>query len=190
MRTLGGVPADRWQAPAGELEWTCWETMEHLADDLISYALRFGLAEPLRAPRIPIRITQDREAGPDNIVFADAAAGPEGLLTAVEACGGVLATVVDATAPATLAPHVYGASDPSGFAAMGVVETLIHTYDVTSGLGLPFEPPAELCALSLARLFRDVPAIEAPWPDLLWAAGRIELRGRARRTDWRWYGAP
>ncbi|MFK0050507.1 hypothetical protein ACIQU4_41695 [Streptomyces sp. NPDC090741] len=71
---------------------------------------------------------------PANVVFGDREAGPEGLLTVVEACGGLPATAVDTAPATTLAPHVFGASDPEGFAAMGVVETLIHTHDITQGL--------------------------------------------------------
>ena len=35
-----------WDVPAGTLTWTCWETAEHLADDLMFYATQFS-------PRVP-----------------------------------------------------------------------------------------------------------------------------------------
>ncbi|MGW1893335.1 maleylpyruvate isomerase N-terminal domain-containing protein [Streptomyces sp. NPDC002004] len=187
---LSGVPAARWDVRAGDLEWTCRETLEHLADDLLTYALRFGLARPMDAPRVPLRISRDRPEGPANVIFGDEEAGPEGLLTVVEACGGLLATVVDTTAPTALAPHVFGASDPEGFAAMGVVETLVHTHDIVRGLDLVWEPPQDLCERVLARLFSDVSVIGSPWSTLLWATGRIDTPDRPRRTNWRWYGAP
>ncbi|GGU96678.1 hypothetical protein GCM10010211_75000 [Streptomyces albospinus] len=187
---LQGIPATRLQARAGSLEWTCRETLEHLADDLLTYALRFGLARPMDSPRVPLRISRDRPQGPANVVFADRDAGPEGLLTMVEACGGLLATAVDTTAPDVLAPHVFGASDPEGFAAMGIVETLVHTHDIAQALRLACEPPQDLCERVLARLFPDVTITADPWSTLLWATGRIELPDCPRRTDWRWYGAP
>ncbi|QKW10989.1 DinB family protein [Streptomyces sp. NA04227] len=190
VTVLDGVPAAQWHDRAGELEWTCWETLEHLADDLLTYALRFGLARPNAVPRVPLRVSCDRPGGPGNVVFGDHEAGPEGLLTVVEACGGLLATVVDATAATTLAPHVFGASDPEGFAAMGVVETLVHTHDITQGLHRPWEPSQELSERVLARLFPDVPVVDTPWSTLLWATGRMETPGRPRRTNWRWNGAP
>lgn len=140
VHVLEGVPTAQWHAQAGGLEWTCWETLEHLADDLLTYALRFGLAQPIAAPRVPLRISSDRPDGPANVIFGDHEAGPGGLLTVVEACGGLLATVVDTTDAATLAPHVFGASDPEGFAAMGVVETLVHTHDIAQGLNRVWEP--------------------------------------------------
>jgi hypothetical protein len=188
--SLTGIPADRWHVRAGDLEWTCWETLEHLADDLLTYALRFGLAQPMDVPRVPLRISRERPEGPANVIFGDREAGPEGLLTIVEACGGLLAIAVDTAAPTTLAPHVFGASDPEGFAAMGVAETLVHTHDIAQGMHLVREPPQDLSERALRRLFPDVPIADTPWSTLLWATGRIETPDRPRRENWRWYGAP
>jgi hypothetical protein len=68
---------------------------------------------------------------------------------------------------------------------MGVVETLVHTYDIALGLGLDWRPPARLCAPVLARLFPDAPPGD-PSALLLWCTGRITLDGRPRREQWRW----
>ncbi|WP_328761272.1 MULTISPECIES: DinB family protein [unclassified Streptomyces] len=190
LDALEGVPAAQWHDRAGDLEWTRWETLEHLADDLLTYALRFGLAKPMGVARVPLRVTSDRPEGPANVIFGDHEAGPEGLMTIVEACGGLLAAAVDTAPATTLAPHVFGASDAEGFAAMGVVETLVHTHDITQGLDRVREPAQELSERALARLFPDVPVLDTPWSTLLWATGRIETPDRPRRTDWRWYGAP
>ncbi|WP_328306828.1 maleylpyruvate isomerase N-terminal domain-containing protein [Streptomyces sp. NBC_00442] len=190
VRTVSGVPAARWRVPAGDLEWTCWETLEHLADDLLTYALRFGLAHPMGVDRVPLRMSSDRPGGPANVVFGDRAAGPEGLLTVVEACGGLLAAAVDGAPATVLAPHVFGASDPEGFAAMGVTETLVHTYDIARGVQRDGAPPEELSRRVLARLFPDVAITDTASSALLWATGRVESPERPRRTDWRWHGAP
>lgn len=84
-------------------------------------------------------------------------------------------------------------ADPEGFAAMGCVEALVHGADIALGLGLRFEPPADLCARVLGRMFpevnRDLREVD-PWPALSWATGRIALPGHERRTEWRWRGAP
>ena len=108
----------------------------------------------------------------------------------LEACGALLVAMVRTTPASVRSYHGFGVSDPEGFGAMGVVETLVHAHDLAAGLGLPWEPPADLCARALARLFPEAPADTPPWPTLLWATGRGELPGRARPTEWRWHGEP
>jgi len=71
-----------------------------------------------------------------------------------------------------------------------VVETLVHTHDVASGLGLEWAPPADLCERALARLFPDAPPGGDRWQTLLWATGRAALPDRPRRETWRWDGTP
>lgn len=57
-------------------------------------------------------------------------AGPAEVLATIAACGGLLATALDAADPALRAWH-FGPCDPTGFAALGVAEILLHTHDVT-----------------------------------------------------------
>ncbi len=179
-----------WDKPAGTLEWSCWETVEHLADDLFAYAVQLGPRTPPLDREVPFLWGARRLGGPENVVFADRAQGVPGLLEVLEACGALLVAMVRTTPPSVRAHHVHGASDPAGFAAMGIVETVVHTHDVAEGLGLHWTPPAGLCERVLARLFPGVPGGAEPWPTLLWATGRTELPGRPRRTSWRWHGTP
>jgi hypothetical protein len=134
--------SDGWDARAGSLEWTCWETVEHLADDLFSYAAQLGPHSPPPDREVPFVWAARRSGGPANVVFADRAAGPAGLLQVLEASGALLVAMVRVTPPEVLAHHVFGAADPEGFAAMGIVEILVHTHDVAAGLGLTWAPPA------------------------------------------------
>jgi hypothetical protein len=187
---MGEAPAAAWENKAGSLEWDCWETIEHLCDDLFAYAARMGPASPPLDGRVPFACESRRPGGPGNTIYVDRAAGPPGLLQALEACGGLLAAMVRTTSPQVRAFHVHGVSDAEGFAAMGVAETLVHTHDVARGLGLAWNPPADLCARVLARLFPHAPAAASPWPALLWATGRGDLPGLSRLTGWRWYAAP
>ncbi|WP_042397609.1 maleylpyruvate isomerase N-terminal domain-containing protein [Streptacidiphilus carbonis] len=188
--TLRGVPADAWDANAGSLEWTCWETVEHLADDLFAYAAQLGPRTPPLDGEVPFLWERRRVGGPANVVFANRAAGPDGLLQVLEASGALLVAMVRTTPGTVRAHHGFGNADPEGFAAMGIVETLVHTYDLAQGLDLPWAPPADLCARVLTRLFPDAPADTDPWPALLWCTGRAALPGLPRRTNWRWYGEP
>ena len=50
----------------------------------------------------------------------------------VVACGRLLSSALAAAGPDARAWH-WGATDPSGFAALGVNETLLHTYDIATG---------------------------------------------------------
>ncbi|WP_067968921.1 DinB family protein [Nocardiopsis trehalosi] len=189
VSALRAAPPDRWERPAGTLTWTCWETAEHLADDLFAYAVQIGPASPPLDREVPFAYAPRRPGGPANSVHADPAAGPEGLLTVLEASGALLTAMVRTRGPEVRAHHVHGVADPEGFAAMGVVEVLVHTRDLADGLGLAWDPPADLCARALARLFPDAPDAD-PWPALLWSTGRADLPGRPRPRSWRWYGEP
>ncbi|MFI9787732.1 hypothetical protein ACIHEI_30130 [Kitasatospora sp. NPDC051984] len=190
LATLTDALTADWRTTAFGLEWDCWETLEHLADGLFAYAAQLAPARPPLDDYVPLRWQRDRPEGPASVIFVDRAVGPTGLLQALDAGGGLLAAMVRTAAPQVRAFHSYGVSDPEGFAAMGVVETLVHTHDVAAALGLPWHPPADLCDRALARLFPEAPADTDRWPTLLWSTGRADLPGRGRRTFERWHSEP
>ncbi|MEV4730413.1 maleylpyruvate isomerase N-terminal domain-containing protein [Saccharopolyspora sp. NPDC049426] len=190
VAVLREVPEDSWRAKAGSLEWDRWETVEHLSDDLFAYAVQLSPAAPALDGLVPFVWQPRREGGPYNAVHADPDAGPEGLLQTLEATAALLVAMVRTASPQMRSHHTFGRSDPEGFAAMGIVETLVHTHDVTDGLGLAWTPPAELCSRVLDRLFPEAPAATDPWPVLLWSTGRADLPGRPRPVTWRWDGTP
>jgi hypothetical protein len=74
--TLREASPDRWDAKAGSLDWTCWETAEHLADDLFSYAAQLGPRNPPLDTHLPFGWSRRREGGPANAINVDRAAGP------------------------------------------------------------------------------------------------------------------
>jgi hypothetical protein len=174
-----------WSAPAGDLTWTCWETAEHLADDLFCYAAQLGADG--YSGYLPFEAAPRYPGGEPNTIRSDPAAGPEGLFTVLTATGALLAAMVRVMPSTVRAHHTYGPSDPEASAAMGVLETLVHTYDVTRGLGTSWTPDATVCTRVLARLMPEVERTEDAWADLLWACGRIALPGRPRREQWRWH---
>lgn len=190
VATLREAPAQAWEGKAGSLEWDCWETVEHLSDDLFAYAAQLGPRTPPLDGEVPFVWESRRPGGPANAIHADRAAGPAGLLQVLEASGALLVAMVRVTPAHVRSYHGYGVSDPEGFAAMGVVETLVHTRDLAEGLQLAWTPPADLCARVLTRLFPDAPQGADPWRTLLWATGRGELPGHPRLTTWRWDGTP
>lgn len=168
VQVLAPHQAQDWRGRAGALEWSCWTTAAHVAHDLLAYAGQLA-ARPTTA-YLPFELA----------VATDAA--PSDLLEVVTACGRLLSCAITSAPPSARAWH-WGPTDPSGFAALGVNEILLHTYDITQGLGVPWLPPTSLCAAVLARLFPDAPDGD-PVQVLLWSTGRAELDARPRRTSW------
>jgi uncharacterized protein (TIGR03083 family) len=162
-----------WHVPAGSLGWSCWATAAHVAHDLASYAAQ--VAARATAGYLPFDLVIAPEAAPREV------------LDVVAACGRLLRHAVAAAGAGPVAWH-WGMSDAAGFAAMGVAETLVHTYDITQGLGLAWRPPEPLCRLVVARLLPDAPP-GAATDVLLWATGRADLAGHPRIADWVWHAA-
>jgi len=160
-----------WKRPAGDLDWSCRQTGEHVADDLFSYASQV-LAQPMD-DYLPIEVTLLPEAT------------PAGLLRSIVMCGELLRLAVSSASEDARAWHPYGISDPEGFAAMGIVEVLVHTHDITRGLDINWAPPDELCMPALLRLFPDAEEGQ-PSEVLLWCTGRAPLGDRPRLETWRW----
>jgi len=161
---------DDWNVPAGALDWSCWSTAVHVAHDLLAYA-----------GQVAGRATD--EYLPFDLVMAPDAS-PQKVLTVVAACGRLLSDAVVNAPDGPVAWH-WGMSDAAGFAAMGIAEVLVHTYDITQGLGVIWFPPEPLAHVVVARLLPDAPPGSSAQV-LLWATGRADLEGHQRVTDWVW----
>ena len=162
-----------WHARAGALEWSCWATAAHVAHDLLAYA-----------GQVAVRATDGYL--PFDLVTAPEAS-PREVLTVVAACGRLLSNAVANASAGPVAWH-WGMSDAEGFAAMGIAEALVHTYDITQGLGVAWLPPDSLSQLVVARLLPDAPPGRAT-QILLWATGRTDLEGHPRVSEWVWRAA-
>ncbi len=161
--------------PAGDLEWSCRRTLDHVADALVFSSAHLATRATARLPRV-------RDGDPARSVLE--------LLTTVGTAA-ILAEVVRAAPPGTRAFHPAGMADPSGSAAMGCEEILIHTADIAQGLGRSFRPPAALTARVLAHLFPWAPGEVDPWDALRWASRRVSLADRERLgLAWYWHCAP
>ncbi|MFJ4834773.1 GNAT family N-acetyltransferase [Streptomyces sp. NPDC088747] len=158
---------------AGRLDWSCRRTAEHICLDLIMYAGRLAARA---TGYVPFEIVVPD--GTDNA----------GVVDVLETTGALLTAAIR-TAPREVRafhPSPFRSANREGFAAMGVAEVLLHTHDIAEGLGVPYEPPAELCEGVLTRIFPHVRPGLYPWRTLLWATGRGELPGRAPVTGWTW----
>jgi uncharacterized protein (TIGR03083 family) len=151
-----GIDAD-WSVRAGDLEWTVDRTIAHMTGAPAKYA--FYLSS--RSTRfVAVR------------VWPEADATRQERLEAIEACAAALAGVA-ATAPKDVFGfHVSGMRNAAQFLAMGCEELLVHTYDVTCGLGLPYEPPEDLCRLVIEYMYPGQQEQRPVWPFLVWLSGR------------------
>lgn len=175
-RTLAPALDRNWSVRAGDLDWSCRRTLDHIADSLALYAAY--LATRAR-DRLPIA-----RSGDPSLALPD-------LLTVVEAAAAVLTEVARVAPPGTRAFHPAGLADISGYVALGCEEILLHTDDIAQGLGLPFRPPDDLTSRVLTRLFPWAPAEGDVWAALRWATGRAALPDRPRLgPDWYWHCAP
>ncbi|MFJ4360599.1 GNAT family N-acetyltransferase [Streptomyces massasporeus] len=172
---LGAVAEREWEGVrAGRLEWDCRRTAVHIAEDLIAYAGQLAGRE--QDGYSPFELSMEEDSGNADV------------LRVIGTTGALLAAAIR-TAPRHVRafhPYPFRSANREGFAAMGVVEVLLHTHDIAEGLGVPYEPAPELCDFVLTRIFPHVQPGPTPWPTLLWATGRGELAGRAPLTEWRW----
>lgn len=164
-----------WSATVPDLEFTVSGVVAHAAEGCLWYAI------DLAAGGSDLQPVEHR-------VKADGANGE--LIDTLRAYADIVAAVIDASPATARGFHPMGAADASGFAAMACDEMLVHTDDAARGLGLPFDPPAELAASVLRRLFPWVTTTEGSWAALRWANGRIALGDRDRLTGWAWHCAP
>ncbi|MFF5312717.1 GNAT family N-acetyltransferase [Streptomyces massasporeus] len=172
---LGAVAEREWEGVrAGRLEWDCRETAVHIAECLVAYAGQLAGRE--QDGYSPFELSMEEDSGNADV------------LRVIGTTGALLAAAIR-TAPRHVRafhPYPFRSANREGFAAMGVVEMLLHTHDIAEGLGLSYEPAPELCDFVLGRIFPHVQPGPTPWPTLLWATGRGELAGRAPLTEWRW----
>jgi hypothetical protein len=175
VAALAGYSDRDWQQrSAADLEWSCWQTALHMVDCLYFYTMQVVYGQPDQYLCTELAL--------------DNSASPSRLLDALSMHAELLHRIARSADPDLRAHHNYGVSDPAGFAAMGVVETLIHTYDVVLGLNPadPWRPPTALAEPVIARLFPHAPSGD-PADVLLYCCGRAALGELARQTQqWQW----
>nr|WP_218566140.1 VOC family protein [Vallicoccus soli] len=187
VAALSAAP-DGWDAPAQGVEWSCWESLDHLAETLVAYALQVT-GRP-QGRYVPFAAAAARPGGPELALRVDPGSGADGMLEALRAAGVLLAAAVRSE-PGAVAWHPSGTSDAESFAAMGVVELVAHVRDVAAALGVAWEPPRGACDRALARILpeaRERAGGADPCAALLWATGRAGLPGLAPLEAWRWRG--
>ncbi len=151
-----GIDAD-WSVRAGGLEWTVDRTIAHMTGAPAKYALYLS-SRSTRYLAVGVRSLDD--------------ATRQERLEAIEGCAAALSGVA-ATAPQdAVGFHVTGMRNAAQFLALACYELLVHAYDVTCGLGLPYEPPEELCRLVTEHCYPGQDERRPVWPFLVWLSGR------------------
>jgi uncharacterized protein (TIGR03083 family) len=166
-----------WTAPVPDLDWTCAMTLRHMILGQTFYAAHLATRSPRR-----LKVPRDVDAG----------IGIDALLDILLAQVSVLVAVIRDAPPEARSWHNSGMTDPSGYAAMGCDELLVHAWDIGRGFAVPFELPAALCERLVPRLFPMwAPIAGDPRDAFLWCNGRIPLPDRPRQSgDWGWWSRP
>jgi hypothetical protein len=149
------------------------QTADHAVDCVYAPAFFLASRRVDAYPEVGLDLTLGRRGSPARLV--------ESLHVATT----LLAAVVNDADPDVRAiifrrPEVL-TGEPRDFAPRAVTELILHTHDVCVGLGVPFEPPAELC-YRLREHTRPWPMwtvawnglgrTDDPWHDLLTGSGR------------------
>ncbi|MBO1750761.1 hypothetical protein J4G33_02990 [Actinotalea sp. BY-33] len=185
------VPEADWDLPAAGLEWTCRRTVEHLCDDLLAYALQLTGARASTWAREDYLPLTSPTGGAD-LVAVTTEAGTPGIVASLRTLGHLMGDTLAATDDDVRAYHPWGVTDRTGYAAVGILETLVHGHDLLTGLGTRPDLPAGPAAAAVRRLFPDAPTQATatdPGLTLLWCTGRLPLAlpgitTRPRRDHW------
>jgi hypothetical protein len=160
-RLCGRVSAvDGWSSPAAHVGWSCWETVEHIAGDFAHYA-----GQVVASPR-----DHYVAFGFDTSRATTAAE----LVEVLTAAGRMLSAAVRTGDPASHGWHPHGMFSPTGFAAIGAAEGLVHGSDIAAGLDIAWHPPVRLTEQVLTTVFPDAdhPSGTAAINTLLACTGR------------------
>ena len=154
-----------WSRPAFGLEWSCWETVDHLIDCRFSYT--FQVAARAQSGFLPL-----------NELHAQSGATREDLHVGLRRILAALQAVLDAAPEGTTASDGVFAMAPSDWRARAAYELVLHTYDVVSAFDMDFSLSDELTRSliecdtlwmmdhEVARKATD------PWSGLLIGSGR------------------
>ncbi|MGR7002878.1 hypothetical protein ACU686_41045 [Yinghuangia aomiensis] len=187
------APTDAdWDSAAGPSPGPAWKPSNTSSTIWCSTPRRSPRRAPWTRNYPPFAWTQPRAEGPSNSLWADRESGLEGPCHLVEVSGGMLSAVVAVKGPDVRGFHSYGISDPEGFAAMGVIETLVHVDDVARGPRTRGLNPRPTCAPESATgCSRTCRRCTDPWQTLPWATGRADLADRDRVVGkWKWESQP
>src|SRR5215471_275667 len=113
---LRSVIDNDWSRPIPELDWTVCDAIRHMIGGTVMYPIDLCASG---AHLHTLKIHTRAESSNADLVLT------------LEASAAVLAHAIDGSPDDLRGYHPYGRADPSGFAAMGCDEILVHTDDVS-----------------------------------------------------------
>ncbi len=165
VRSLEAVSDEDWSRPALGLEWTCWQTVDHVIDCLFSYA--FQVAARATSGFLPF-----------DALHALPGATPDDLIRGLRGVVVTLTAVLDSAPEDTVASDGFLVLAPADWRARAAYELALHTHDVMSAFEGSFVVPADLVRSlteceTLWMLDREMArAAKDPWKGLLLGSGR------------------
>jgi hypothetical protein len=169
LRALEEVSDEDWSKLAFGLEWTCWQTVDHMIDCLFSYAFQV-------AARAPSGFL------PFNELHAQPGATPDDLLTGLGGILVALQAVLDAAPSGTTASDGVFALSPPDWRARSAYELALHTYDVVAAFDMDFSLSEGLsrslieCDTLWMLDHERARTATDPWSGLLAGSGRQPAR--------------
>jgi DinB superfamily len=168
-RVLSDLVEQDWSRRAGALEWTCWQTVDHMLDCLLSYAMQ--VAGRVQTDFLPF-----------GELHAEPEASNQDLLAGLGAVGQIFHDVVSRAEPGITASDGLVSLDVGDWCATAAYELVLHAHDVAIGLGVEWELPSGLCSTitaspALWMFDRALGEREPdPWLCLVVGSGRLPRR--------------
>ena len=132
-KSLAQVVDMEWSVPAGTLDWTRSQTVDHMVDCVFSYAMQ--LASRSLGGFLSFH---ELHALPD--------ATPSDLIQGLRAVEEIFVAVLQYAPSDAVASDGLAELGVDDWAQRGAYEVLLHTHDVLTGLAVAFDPSASMCA--------------------------------------------
>jgi hypothetical protein len=165
LTALSGVEDHDWTLPAGSLDWSCWQAIDHTIDCVLSFALQIG--HPIDSGFHPLAP-----------IHAEPTATPSDLVQSLRSVSSLfLAITRDSPQDLTASDGIVSLTI-ADWRGRTAYEVALHTYDVRMGLGQDFSLPDGLSTSIMASgalwMFdRSRPQRASdPWHALVTGSGR------------------
>ena len=165
LDALSEVVGLDWTIPAGSLDWSCWQAIDHTIDCVLSFALQIG---------------QPTDSGfhPFAPIHAEPTATPSDLVQGLRSVSSLFLAITRGSPQDLTASDGIVSLAIADWRARTAYEVALHTYDVRVGLGQDFSLPDALSTSIMASgalwMFdRSRPQRASdPWHALITGSGR------------------